>query len=178
MPGDGDFCEVPGHGRMWKLKSGHQWCPHSDHGKRDRHNSWKVITTQNGKRYFKIFHGEKPRESGAIDFGKQLQAQGLKVDIVSGRPFRKPRDIKVPPGSLWCCYCLKVREFVYKGLRHKDGTHSPAVYRCPVCHMTIRDAAIRDNNDFVMIVKLDPRARTRQAKVPSEKLMRTTMARR
>jgi hypothetical protein len=32
--GDGDFCpEVKAHGRMYKLPSGKEWCPHSDHVK-------------------------------------------------------------------------------------------------------------------------------------------------
>jgi len=141
-----------------------------------RPNVWKVIWKDGNKRYFKKFIGDKPRESGAIDFGKKLQERGLSVDIVSARKsFRRPLTVRVPPGSLWCCYCLKIRVFVYKALRFKDGTWSPPLWRCPVCHMSIRDAAIRDNNDFTMIVKLDPRAQEKKKKVPTEKAIRNAV---
>ena len=157
---------------MYKLKGGTQWCPHDGHTAHRVEGAWRVIWRANGKRYFKRFRGDKPKESGAIDFGKKLQERGFTVDIVSGRPFRKPLKTRVPDGQLWCCYCLKVRTFVFKGLRHPDGSLTPALWRCPVCHMSIRDGAIRDNNNFVMIVKLNPRAQERKAKVPSEKTIR------
>jgi len=34
--GDGDYCPVEGHGRMYVLKNGRQWCPHSDHNSTGR----------------------------------------------------------------------------------------------------------------------------------------------
>lgn len=160
------------------MRNGTQWCPHEAHTASKSEGAWKVIWKENGKRYFKWFKGEKPRDSGAIDFGKKLQARGLTVDIVAGRPFRRPYAVKVPHGSLWCCYCLKIRVFVFKALRFPDGTRTPGVYRCPVCHMSIRDAAIRDNNDMVMIALLDPRAREKRKKVPTEKMIRRTLAQR
>jgi len=164
---------------MWKFKNGKQWCPHSDHNKKPyQPNSWRVVATKNGKRVFKRgFIGDKPRESGAIDFGKKLQALGYSnVSLISGRPFVKPLSVKVPKGMLWCPYCLKIREFVLRALRHPDGTRTPALWRCPVCHISIRDAFVRGNNDFLTIVLMDPRAQERKSKVPTEKKIRSNMA--
>lgn len=143
-----------------------------------RPNVWKVIATKNHRTFFKKFVGDKPRESGAIDFGKKLQELGYtNVNIVSARkPFTKPLNVQVPRGLLWCPYCLKIREFIFKGLSHPDGSHTPALWRCPVCHISIRDAAVRTNNDFLTIVSMDPRLQDRKRKTPTEKTIRRTMA--
>lgn len=143
-----------------------------------RPNAWKVLWVQDKKKYFKVFEGDKPKESGAVDFGKKLQARGIKdVNIISKRrPFDKPLHVVIPHGLLWCPYCLKIREFHETAIRNKDG-RTPRLFRCPTCTVSIHDAAIRRNNPD-MVAILDARARLKKPKLPTEKTIRKNRSRR
>jgi len=139
-----------------------------------RQNAWNVIWKDSvGKKKLRIFEGDSPRTSGAIDFGKKLQDRGLRPDVVSRRhAFAPPRNKLKPPdtGLLWCPYCLKWREFRDFAIR-VDGIIGPSNYRCPVCIITIKDAYVRKYNEF-MVQKLEGT----KVKLPSEKKIRQTAA--
>jgi hypothetical protein len=61
-------------------------------------NTWNVIWWQNGKKYIRRFPGDKPSESGAIAFGKQLQGQGITPHVSSSRKaFAIPVKMRIPP---------------------------------------------------------------------------------
>lgn len=142
-----------------------------------RQNAWNVIFFKEGKKYIKVFEGEKPGESGAITYAKKLKARGIiQVEVVSRRKaFGPPLAKQHPPqeGLLWCPYCLKWREFTERAIR-TNGLLGPMVWRCPVCTISVNDYHIRRFN-VVMVARLDHRSRTR---VPSEKEIRKTIHRR
>ena len=132
-------------------------------------NTWSVIWWQSGKKYIKRFPGDKPSESGAIDFGKKLQDRGIKPNIISAKKaFAPPFKIRTPPelGMIWCPYCLKWRWFVNKAIRHGELV-GPSLWRCPICTISIRDAYVRMYNPD-MVIRLEGA----KIKVPSEKKMR------
>lgn len=141
-------------------------------------NAWKVIWFEGGVKKTKgPFEGNRPKESGAVDFAKRLiQKRGIpasQVHVVSKRkPFDKPDKVEVPNGWLWCPYCLKVRDFLEKAVRFKSGMVTPALFRCPICTVSIFDAAVKRNN-VIMMARMDLRARTQ---VPSEKLIKRKAA--
>jgi hypothetical protein len=137
-------------------------------------NAWKVIWIDHaGKKYFRNFDGEKPRESGAIDFGKKLKAQGFhSVDVVSKRrAFAPPPGKSRPPslGLLWCPYCLKWREFVFKSIR-RGTVRTPVAWRCPVCSISTEDHFVKRFN-FMEVARLDEAA----VKVPKTSKLRRSI---
>ena len=147
MAGDGDFCEVAGHGRKYKIKgTDRQWCPHSEHDpKPNQTNVWRVLWAEGGAKKFRSFRSDPP--TPAIEFAKELRKKQIAVEIVSGRPFPPTKKQLQPdkPGLLWCPYCLKWRDFQNLAVRDGDGL-GPELLRCPVCHMSIKDAYIRHYN--------------------------------
>lgn len=146
MSGDGDFCEIRGHGKKYKLKSGTQWCPHSDHNLLIHVNVWRVLWTESGMKKLKKFTSDPP--TPAIAFARPLKKQGFPVEIISGKPFPPPIKVRLPdrPGVLWCPYCIKWREFIDAAIKDKDGLLGPDLLRCSICFMSIRDAYIRKYN--------------------------------
>lgn len=137
-------------------------------------NAWKVVWFDQGKKFKKSFIGDKPRESGAIDFGKKIKERGItQVHIVSKiRAFAPPATQRTAPeyGMIWCPYCLKWRFFVEKAVS-QSGHLGPLLYRCPICTISIKDAYVRKYNEM-MIIKLDTQIRE---KTPSEKQIRKTL---
>src|SRR4051812_26794378 len=114
-------------------------------------NAWKVIWFESGvKKVRSTFEGNRPKESGAIDFAKKLVKRGIPLDqihVVSKRkPFDKPEKVVVANGLMWCPYCLKPREFVERAIKFKEGNVGPSLWRCPVCTISTFDAAVRRNN--------------------------------
>ena len=117
-------------------------------------NSWKVQFLRGGKRVYKKFQGNSPRESGAVEFAKQLKLNGLSVDVISVRkPFPPPfknkkkewlgREEAPQHGLLWCPYCIKWREFHFVSIVMKDGIEGPELFRCPVCTVSTQDYWIK-----------------------------------
>lgn len=139
--------------------------------------SWTVIWWDASKRkYIRRFPGDKPSSSGALEFGKQLQARGLKPEIVSGsKAFPPPAKLRIAPeeGMIWCPYCLKWRKFHKKAIA-REGVVGPGLWRCPVCTISIKDAYVRMYNQ-TMIIRLEGIDRP---KVISEKKIRSTIKRR
>lgn len=136
-------------------------------------NSWKVIWWKDDKKYFKNFDGEKPSASGALSFAKRLQGQGIKPHLVSRQHgFAPPLAKRRAPeaGMLWCPFCLKWRHFKYFAIK-VDGLRGPAVWRCPICTISINDYYVRKYN-VEMVARLEHRQRD---KPPSEKLIRRTL---
>jgi len=123
-------------------------------------NGWKVIWFDEGKKLVRKFEGDSPRDSGAVDFGKRLQASGLNpVHIVSQRKaFAPPKDKNRPPepGMLWCPYCLKWRHFHEISVMDSDGIRSPILWRCPVCTISVRNFYVKRYN-FEMVARFDAR---------------------
>ena len=133
-------------------------------------NGWKVIWFEGDKKRVRKFEGDSPRESGAIHFGKRLQASGLnRVHIVSQRKaFAPPRDKRQAPeaGMLWCPYCLKWRHFIEIAIMDADGIKSPIQWRCPICTISVNDFHVRRYN-FEMVTKFNIRS-----EIQSENLIR------
>jgi len=129
-------------------------------------NAWNVIWFKEGKKYIKAFEGEKPRESGAIDYGKELKRRGIiQVYVVSRRRgFAPPLSKLSPPqvGMIWCPYCLAWREFIERAILH-DGLRGPVLSRCPICTISIHDYYIRKYNGM-MVARLEYRSESRQNK--------------
>lgn len=151
MAGDGDFCSVPGHGRKWKIKgTDRQWCPHSGHDpKPDSTNVWKVLWSEGGAKKFRNFRSDPP--TPAIQFAKELKKKQITVELISGHPFPPTKKHLKPdkPGLLWCPYCIKWRDFQELVVRDAEGLLTPALLRCPVCYISIRDVYVRHYNpDF------------------------------
>lgn len=132
-------------------------------------NAWNVIFFKDGKKYIKVFEGERPAESGAITYGKKLKKRGIiEVYVTSRRKaFAPPPSKQHPPqaGMLWCGWCLAWRDFVERAVRMKDGLKTPSLWRCPICSISVHDYFIRMHNPE-MVARLDHRSRTR---IPSEK---------
>jgi hypothetical protein len=133
-------------------------------------NGWKVIWFDGDKKLVRKFEGDSPRESGAVDFGKRLQASGHnRVHIVSQRKaFAPPQDKRQAPerGMLWCPYCLKWRNFVETSIQGQDGTRSPIQWRCPICTISVNNFYVRRHN-LDMVLRFEGRA-----EMQSENLIR------
>lgn len=133
-------------------------------------NGWKVIWFEGDKKRVRKFEGDSPKESGAIHFGKRLQASGLnRVHIVSQRKaFAPPKDKRQAPetGMLWCPYCLKWRHFIETAIMDADGIRSPVLWRCPICTISVSNFYVRRYN-FDMVARFDARA-----EMQSENLIR------
>lgn len=111
-------------------------------------NAWKVQWRTAGRKLVKTFEGDKPSESGALDFAKELKNQGI-IDVAlisKRRAFAPPAGSKPPQvGYLWCPFCVRWREFDTYSIRF-DGIIGPARYRCTVCTISVEDAAVRKYN--------------------------------
>jgi hypothetical protein len=138
-------------------------------------NAWNVFWRDGeGKKFVRSFPGEKPSESGAIEFAKNQRARGFTdVNVTSRRKaFAPPFNLRNSPeaGMLWCPYCLKWRHFMERAMKFKDFSTGPE-WRCPVCSISINDAYVRRYNP-VMYIKLA----VRTVQLPSEKLIRQRAA--
>jgi len=101
-------------------------------------NAWKVIWSENKKKFLRKFEGDSPAE--AVSFAKGLKSRGLSVEVISGRKAFKPKWDKVEPpgpGMWWCPYCIKWREFREFAVRDANGVIGPEYMRCPVCTISI-----------------------------------------
>lgn len=126
---------------------------------------WKVIWYKDGKKFKKPFQGDKPRESGAIDYARSLIAKGVPKDdvhlvsMVTAFAPLKSTPTAPQPGMVWCPYCLKWRFFVEKALLI-GGFRTPLLWRCPICSISIKDVWVRKFN-VLMALTLDPSLRER-----------------
>lgn len=111
-------------------------------------NAWKVQWKAEGRKLSKSFDGDKPSDSGALAFAKQLKAQGINdVVLISKRHAFAPPVGQKPPavGHLWCPYCVHWREFDNYAIR-TNGIVGPLRYRCTVCTMSEEDYWVRRYN--------------------------------
>jgi hypothetical protein len=111
-------------------------------------NAWKVQWRLEGKRLTKTFEGEKPSESGALQFAKDLRNRGASdVILISKRRAFAPPAGQRPPavGYLWCPYCVKWREFDTFSIQ-LDGIIGPARYRCTMCTISVEDYWVKKYN--------------------------------
>lgn len=138
-------------------------------------NAWMVIWFENNQKFMKRnFPGESPRASGAIDYAKSIVARGIpvaQVHVVSMRKaFAPPPKIKQPPGTFWCPFCLKYREFrIYAVVT--DGWEGPEILRCPVCHVSVSDYWIRKYNSL-LVAKVEMAASMKTTRLPSVKTIK------
>jgi hypothetical protein len=97
-------------------------------------NAWKVLWREKGHNFSKTFEGDKPSETDAPAFVKQLKDRGIiEINLISKRKAYAPPIGKPPPlGFLWCPYCVKYREFEVYAVK-VDGIVGPERYRCSVC---------------------------------------------
>ena len=106
-------------------------------------NGWAVLWKDNEGAHKRKFEGDSPTE--AVTFGKELKRRGFSVEVISRRrAFAPPKNAKAPdsPGILWCPYCIKYREFREIAIRDEYGL-GPAIVRCIVCMISVRDAYVR-----------------------------------
>ena len=121
-------------------------------GEKGMENAWKTQWEEEGRRRYKEFAGDKP--TPAVEFGKKLKLRGIAVvDVISvRRAFPPPLKHQTSPGPgyLWCPYCLKWRPFEESAVQYTDF-YTPAVMRCPVCTISIKDAFVRMYNPELVI---------------------------
>jgi hypothetical protein len=113
-------------------------------------NAWNVQWKENEHLLRKVFDGDSPKLSGAVDYAKQLRDRGFPVDIISRRRgFPPPIKFKEPPqlGMLWCPYCIKWREFHVAAVKTTEYT-GPSLLRCPACTISIMDYYVRRHNSL------------------------------
>lgn len=110
-------------------------------------NAWKVLWKEKGHSFSKTFEGDKPSETGAPAFVKELKERGIsEVNLVSKRKAYAPPVGKTPPlGFLWCPYCVKYREFEVYAVRINDLI-GPERYRCSVCTLGADNFWVRKYN--------------------------------
>jgi hypothetical protein len=133
-------------------------------------NTWAVVWWEEGKKKLRRFPGDKPSDSGAIAFAKQLPVTKKYIYSMKkafGPPLAKRRAPE--DGMLWCPFCLSWRHFVQKAI-HRDGWTTPVLWRCPICTISIKDARVRQYNPD-MIIRLEGA----HVKVVSEKQIRRTI---
>jgi hypothetical protein len=145
-------------------------------GGEDELNAWKALwTDEDGARKYRRFEGDRPSESGAVSFAKDLRRRGLAVEVISVRhAYPPPEKMKRPdrPGLLWCPYCVKWREFSEAIVVHPDY-RTPELLRCTICTISIRDAYVRRYNpEFAAKydVEQELKARARKQKIDEKKL--------
>lgn len=114
-------------------------------------NAWKVQWKHSGKKLVRTFEGDKPADSGALDFAKQLKNQGFSdVALISKRrAFAPPAGSKGPLGFIWCPYCVRWREFATYAIE-RNGLVGPESYRCMVCSITSENYWVRKYNSSVI----------------------------
>lgn len=132
-----------------------------------RPNAWQVQWFEEGKRKYKRFEGDSPKQ--AVEFGKSLKHRGLVVEgIISCRTaFPPPLKQQTSPkiGMLWCPYCVKWREFEEAAVKKPEYT-TPSLLRCTVCTISVRDAYVRMYNPELTLryeMKMEMRERARKA---------------
>lgn len=132
-------------------------------------NAWNVQFEENGVLKIKVFEGDKPKESGAVDFAKQLKSRGLPVEVISRRRAYAPPVGKEPPrhGLLWCPYCIKWREFEMAAVVHPTY-ETPELLRCTVCTISVKDAYVRRYNPL-FVDRHEIEQELKKTKVPSGK---------
>jgi len=111
-------------------------------------NAWHVQWNDGEHLVRKVFEGNSPKGSGAVDFANELRSHGFLAEIISRRRgFPPPAKMKEPPrlGMLWCPYCIKWREFHLAAVKHETYT-TPELLRCPTCTISIMDYHVRTNN--------------------------------
>lgn len=109
-------------------------------------NHWKVLWREGGKFLKRTFVEDKPTE--AVAFAKDLKRRGLVVDVVSGRRAYAPPRFKEKGKGIWCPYCIKWRDFDEFSVRCGEVILAPTL-RCPVCHISINDAYVRQFNPVI-----------------------------
>jgi hypothetical protein len=134
-------------------------------------NAWNVQFIEDGVLKQKVFEGDSPKESGAVEFAKDKRAHGTVVDVISRRRAYPPplkQQTSPSPGLLWCPYCIKWREFE-ESIVVRDAYETPPALRCGVCTISIRDYYVRKYNPE-LVLRMDVEAELRRAKVPDKKV--------
>jgi hypothetical protein len=119
-------------------------------------NAWKVIWYENGRKLKKSgFPGDSPKASGVIDFAKGVIARGIpvaNVHVVSMKKGFAPTPqmrVRQEPGTSWCPYCLKWREFRIFAVKIGGEMISPADFRCPICTISVNDYYVKKYNPML-----------------------------
>ena len=103
---------------------------------------------EEGKKLIKVFEGDSPKGSGAVDFFKKKRSDGFTVELISRRHGFPPpikQSLSPSPGLLWCPYCIKWREFEYATRTRRDF-YTPELLRCPTCGISVKDYYVRKYN--------------------------------
>jgi hypothetical protein len=135
-------------------------------------NAWNVQFEEEGVLKIKVFEGDKPKDSGAVDFAKKLKLRGLKVDVISRRRAYAPPVGKEPSGYglLWCPYCIKWREFEVAAVVHPTY-ETPELLRCTVCTISVMDYYVRKYNP-VFVERHTIREEMNKTRVPTKPVLR------
>lgn len=136
-------------------------------------NAWNVQFHKEGRTVIRVFEGDSPKQSGAVQFAAELKSHGTPVDIISRRHAFPPtgKHLNPPhPGLLWCPYCIKWREFEESAIVRPDY-ETPELMRCTVCTISIRDYHVRMYNP-TFVARLEAEQEIRKAKVPTKPVLR------
>lgn len=111
-------------------------------------NAWNVMWFEEGRKLLRVFEGDSPKKSGAVDFFKLKKSDGSHPEIVSRRlAYPPPLKQSSPdvPGHLWCPYCIKWREFEVSYIERPDY-YTPDLLRCSTCGISIKNYYVRKYN--------------------------------
>lgn len=135
-------------------------------------NAWNVQFLEDGILKVKVFEGDKPKESGAVDFAKELKRRGLSVEVISRRRAYAPPVGREPDrhGLLWCPYCIKYREFEVAAVVHPTY-ETPELLRCTVCTISVMDAYVRKFNP-IFVERHTIQEELNRTKAPSKPILR------
>lgn len=133
-------------------------------------NAWNVQFLDAGVLRVKVFEGDSPKASGAVQFAKSLREHGTEVDIISRRRAFSPpaKQLQPPhPSMMWCPYCIKWREFE-ESIVVRDEYETPALLRCPTCLISIRDYHVRRYNPM-LVARMEFEEEIRRTRVKKDK---------